>query len=149
MTVTANIVNENNVALQDLIGQRDRFYAGIGIKKEEYFVADAESNVELVWVLVEKDGEAIGMGGLAFHGDDVEVKSIYITNAARGTGASKIIMSKLESIAKGRGIDELVLETTSMMPAAIGLYTKIGYTISEPFGGRRHNGANLFMKKAI
>lgn len=59
--------------------------------------------------------------------DALEVKRVYVSPAARGTGVSVQIMRELERIAIERGRARLILQTGDRQPDAVALYRKLGY----------------------
>jgi GNAT superfamily N-acetyltransferase len=60
--------------------------------------------------------------------DDVgEIKRMYVTPGARGTGVAAALLAALEDAARERGMRRLVLETGLKQPEAIRFYEKNGY----------------------
>jgi len=82
-----------------------------------------------------RGGEPVACGGLrpidAEHG---EIKRMFATPAARGTGAAVAVLRALEAAARERGWTRLVLETGVEQPDAIRFYTREGYEPIEKFG---------------
>jgi GNAT superfamily N-acetyltransferase len=95
-----------------------------------------------VAVLAVEDDRAVGHAALRpYHdeqgefGDELEVKKVFVDPEARGTGASRALMTWLEEYAVSKGIGSLVLQTGPLQIAAIALYEKLGYRAIEPYGG--------------
>jgi N-acetylglutamate synthase-like GNAT family acetyltransferase len=66
------------------------------------------------------DGEATGCGALRLLGNGTaEVKRMYVTPQARGTGVATRILRVLEGHARPHGISALVLSTGVKQPDAI------------------------------
>jgi GNAT superfamily N-acetyltransferase len=62
-------------------------------------------------------GEAVGCGGLKFHGDaPAEVKRMWIAPAARGLGLGRRLLTELEARAAAYGVTVLRLEPTAAWP---------------------------------
>ncbi|HEY4625129.1 MAG TPA: GNAT family N-acetyltransferase, partial [Blastococcus sp.] len=92
--------------------------------KEEPGAKPSAADVSVVLVAREDDGTPLGCGALRALGEDVaEVKRMYVVPAARGRGVSKAVLAALEDAARERGWTTLRLETGSLQPEAIGLYT--------------------------
>ncbi|MGB8963058.1 MAG: GNAT family N-acetyltransferase [Pseudonocardiaceae bacterium] len=90
------------------------------------------------------DGTAMACGGWRAHEPgpeftegDSEVKRMYVVPAARGRGLSRVLLVELERRAIASGRRRLVLETGTVQPEAIGLYTSSGYTEIPRFGPYR------------
>jgi ribosomal protein S18 acetylase RimI-like enzyme len=72
--------------------------------------------------------EAVGCGGLKFHGDaPAEVKRMWVSPAARGLGLGRRLLTELEAHAAARGVTTLRLETNGTLAEAISLYRSAGY----------------------
>ena len=73
-------------------------------------------------------------GGWRSHGSDAEVKRMYVTPRARGTGRARRILAELELTARAAGHERMILETGSKQPEAVSLYRSAGYETIAPFG---------------
>ena len=72
--------------------------------------------------------EAVGCGGLKFHGDaPAEVKRMWVAPAVRGLGLGRRLLAELEAHAAARGVTVLRLETNGTLAEAISLYRTAGY----------------------
>ena len=90
------------------------------------------------------DSEPVAMGGWRRHGDDhpetawaqpvVEVKRMYVADAARGRGFARAMLAHLEESARRAGARWLLLETGQRQPEAVQLYRSCGYQPVPPFG---------------
>jgi len=79
-------------------------------------------------VLAVQDGRAIGTARLLEVDGRAKIGRVAVLLEARGTGAGRLLMDRLEEIAVGRGLREAVLDAqVSVMP----FYAKRGY---EPIG---------------
>lgn len=100
---------------------------------------DPPAGVFLVGYL---DGAPVAAGGWRTmdagpegHADgDAEVKRMYVAPEARGRGLARRILAELEDGAAAAGRTRMVLETGTMQPEAIALYTSCGYAPVEKFG---------------
>lgn len=68
--------------------------------------------------------------------------SILITKQAQGHGLGALLLARCESDAKTRGCTHLSLEVRADNRAAIGLYLKHGYEITDSLPGYYHDGSN-------
>ena len=77
----------------------------------------------------------------------VEVKSMFVTDAARGRGLARAMIEHMLEAARQRGYRSAWLETGSRdaSAAARGLYTAFGFTFCPPFAGYREDPESVFM----
>ena len=81
------------------------------------------------------DGAPVAMGGVRRHGpDDAEIKRMYVDASCRGRGFSRVVLARLEELARELGASRVILETGHKQPEAMALYESSGYTEIEPFG---------------
>ncbi len=88
------------------------------------------------------DGVPVAMGGwrrrdgvTAFgRTRAAEIKRMYVAPAARRRGHARTVLAHLESTAHDAGADLMVLETGTMQPEAIAMYTAAGYRRIDDFG---------------
>lgn len=80
------------------------------------------------------NGEAVGCGGVALCGDYAEVKRMYVREAARGHGAGKALLARIEREAREGAKPVLRLETGIHQIAAIALYEGWGFRPCGVFG---------------
>lgn len=91
----------------------------------------------------------VGTGALARKGDYGEVKSMFTSPEARGSGAAGAILDAIEAKARALGLPMLRLETGNTLHAAHRLYERHGFTYSGPFGAYLEDPASLFMEKPL
>ena len=88
-----------------------------------------------VFLVAEVDGRPAGCGGWRSFGDGVaEVKRMFTVAEHRNRGVARAVLAELERTAAAAGIEELVLETGTVQPEAIGLYESSGYRPVDGFG---------------
>lgn len=102
------------------------------------------------------DGAALGCIGLIAVEEDAldhapwgEMKSVYVSPAARGAKLGLRLIAALEAHARGLGLAAIRLETGPLNPAAIELYRRAGYVPRGPFGGYQPGPYSLFMEKSL
>ncbi|KJR45548.1 acetyltransferase [Desulfosporosinus sp. I2] len=81
--------------------------------------------------------------------NSVELKRIFVVNDQRGQGLAKLIVSKLEEIAKSRGYKYAVLETGIKQHEAINLYKSCGYCTIANYEPYTENTNSVCMKKNL
>ena len=99
------------------------------------------------------DGETLlGCGALKRHDAMLgEVKSMHTAAAARRRGVGRLLLDRIEAMARDRGLTRLSLETGSPDGFAAGraLYASQGFAPCEPFADYRPDPFSVFMTKRI
>lgn len=84
--------------------------------------------------IAEHNDEIIGCGMTHDIGGGVcEIKRMFVTYAARGTGAGRAIFIAAMGQARQDGYHRMVLDTTTRLNEAIALYQSLGFVEIEPF----------------
>jgi putative acetyltransferase len=99
-----------------------------------------------------KAGQAVAMGGYkVIAPGEGEVKSMHVTQAARGQGAGARILDMILNHARGAGLTRLSLETGSLegSAAARRLYERAGFTYCPPFGSYVDDPMSVFMTRPL
>ncbi|HVI91619.1 MAG TPA: GNAT family N-acetyltransferase [Dongiaceae bacterium] len=96
------------------------------------------------------NGDAIGCAALvAGEGGEGELKRMFVDDAARGRGAGRALLARIEATAQAKGIHVLQLETGGEQPEALGLYRAAGFRERGPFGAYKPDPLSLFMEKQL
>ncbi|MCP2247081.1 GNAT family N-acetyltransferase [Lentzea aerocolonigenes] len=98
------------------------------------------------------DGTPVSCGGWRVHSeleDAAEIKRMYVADALRGKGLSRLILSNLEDTARAAGHRRMVLETGLRQPEAIGLYLATGYEPIDNFGVYRDHPESRCFGKSL
>jgi GNAT superfamily N-acetyltransferase len=74
------------------------------------------------------DGKPVGTVGAIDRGDEVYVRSMAVTPAARGTGVGLALLDAVTRFAVDTGARRLRLSTTPFLHSAIRLYERAGFT---------------------
>jgi ribosomal protein S18 acetylase RimI-like enzyme len=99
-------------------------------------------------LLIRSDGQPVGIGGIRhLNTDTPEVKSMYLSPAARGTGLGPRLLAALEGIATERGCPAVRLDTSDHLTAAIALYRRAGYTEIPRYNDNPH--ADLWFERRL
>jgi putative acetyltransferase len=96
------------------------------------------------------DDRLIGCGAVKIMPEGYgEIKRMYVRPEARGKGIGGQILIALELYLEDRGIPVARLETGIANPEALGLYAKLGYARSTPFGSYADDPLSVFMEKRL
>ncbi len=100
------------------------------------------------------NGSAVGCAGVALFADFAEVKRMYVRPPARGSGAARALLDRLEHEARNRGLEVLRLETGVRQAAALKFYQRAGFRPCSAFGDYRAMDraaitASVFLEKRL
>jgi putative acetyltransferase len=112
-----------------------------GLKRHNVLVLGGYVGAELVACGAAKILEDDGVYG--------EIKRVFVQDAHRGRGYSKLIMQQLETHLLARGVRVARLETGIAQAEALGLYAKLGYVLRPPFGSYHPDPLSVFMEKQL
>ncbi len=105
---------------------------------------------EVRFFVARRVGVAVGCGSVVLAGDGTaEIKRMFVSEAARGSGAAGAIIAVLEDCARGEGVTALRLETGVHNHAALRLYERQGYRRRGPFADYWDDPLSVFMEKAL
>lgn len=120
-----------------------------GALQESYSQYNKLDGIEDV-VLCLSDGRAVGCASMKrFDGDAYEVKRVFVKKAYRGYGVSKMMMEKLEEVARSKGVGALVLETGKSFIPAISLYRNLAYSVVGNYGQYKGMESSVCMMKRL
>ncbi len=128
----ANItrIKRPNQDFRNLIKELDK-YLEVTDEDEHDFYDQFNSIATLnAIVIAHHEGEPVGCGAFKEHDPvTVEIKRMYVSPTARGTGLAKLILEELETWAKDAGYKRCVLETGKRQKEAVKFYQKCDYHI--------------------
>lgn len=99
--------------------------------------------------LASRDGADVGMAGVYEFDDGWSVMGMWLTPAARGTGALEALVNACESVAQDAGATSVALGVMEDNPRGRRAYARLGYDYT---GAREHvrDGRDeLFMAKTL
>jgi GNAT superfamily N-acetyltransferase len=95
-------------------------------------------------------GAAIGCGAVVINADGTgELKSFFVTPAARGGGTGAGLIAAAESAARAGGVRHLRLETGVFSAPALALYRRAGFTPCAAFAPYRPDPWSVFLEKRL
>jgi putative acetyltransferase len=107
-----------------------------------------------VLVIARVDGAAAGSGALMAHAPvdglrALEVKRMLVRPQFRGRGISKLVLRRLEAIARERDAQKLVLMCGPRQPEALRLYKTCGYSQRSAYGKNVDHPLSIFFEKTL
>ncbi|WP_136636509.1 GNAT family N-acetyltransferase [Pseudooceanicola onchidii] len=118
--------------------------------EENHFLSHAALAQPEVRFFTARDGaETLGTAALKLCDGYGEVKSFFVTDAARGRGVGAALLRQIEDTARAEGLTLLRLETAELLDAACRLYERNGFARRGPFGAYQANGTSVFMEKSL
>lgn len=96
-----------------------------------------------------KGKDIIGTAALKIYEGYGEIKSMFVAEAARGSGAADALMRQLEDTARSANLPVVKLETGNVLYAAHKLYRRHGFTDCGVFGDYVEANSSIFMEKAL
>ncbi|OWU86507.1 hypothetical protein ATO6_06825 [Oceanicola sp. 22II-s10i] len=118
-------------------------------ESNHYLGPDDYAGDHMRFLIARKGPETVGCVALAIRDGYGEIKSLFVDEAARGTGASGALMRAIEDIARDEGLPLIRLETGDTLTAARRLYAALGYAERGPFGEYGHDPRSVYMEKPL
>lgn len=120
-------------------------------KPEERFHLDLEGlrQPHIRFFVGRIDSRAVGCVALALFGSWGEVKSMYVEEAARGSGMAAVLLGQVEIEARAAGCHTLRLETGITLARALAFYERHGFQRRGPFGNYQPIPTSVFMEKPL
>lgn len=133
------LLQQSHALMQSLFPPEDNYYLEIDdlVAPDIYFFTAREGDTFL------------GTGALRLKPDYGEVKSMFVSEAARGKGVAAALLRQIEDTAREEGITILKLETGNVLHAAHRLYARHGFTDCGVFGDYVTAKSSLFMEKQL
>ncbi|PJI92998.1 putative acetyltransferase [Yoonia maricola] len=133
------LLKQSHALMKSLFPPEDNFYLDIDdlVAPSIHFYAAREG------------GDILGTGALMIKPDYGEVKSMFVSEAARGKGVAAAILRQIEDTAREEGVSILKLETGNLLHAAHRLYARHGFTNCGVFGDYVTAKSSLFMEKPL
>lgn len=118
-------------------------------ESNHYLGVDALLAPEIRFYVAHDGDRMIGTGALAVKDGYGELKSMFVDQDARGSGAGAALVTQLIVRAKLEHLPMLKLETGSLLHAAHRMYERAGFTRCGPFGDYVEDEFSLFMEKTL
>jgi putative acetyltransferase len=113
---------------------------------DQYNKSDGIKHVVLAYAA----GMPVGCGAIkGYAPGTAELKRMFVPLSWRGQGIASQVLKELEAWAAELHFTELILETGTAMPEAIGLYKKHGYGLIPNYGQYAGKALSVCMSKNI
>ncbi|MEJ6396917.1 GNAT family N-acetyltransferase [Yoonia sp. 208BN28-4] len=133
------LLKQSHALMESLFPPEDNFYLDIN-----------DLTADHIRFYTAREGqEVLGTGALAIKSDYGEVKSMFVSEAARGKGVAAALLRQIEDTARDEGLPILKLETGNVLHAAHRLYERHGFTKCGAFGDYADAKSSIFMEKPL
>ena len=133
------LLKQSHALMQSLFPPEDNFYLDI-----DDLVAP---NIHFYTARMGDD--ILGTGALMVKADYGEVKSMFVSESARGKGVAAALLRQIEDTARDEGLTMLKLETGNVLHSAHRLYARHGFAECGVFGDYVTAKSSIFMEKAL
>ncbi len=133
------LLQASHALMQSLFAPEDNHFLSV----------DALCGPDIRFFSARRGDQIVGCAALALRDGYGEVKSMFVTPKARGTGAADALMRQIEDAARAEELPWLRLETGDTLEAAHRLYRRHGFKTCGAFGGYTANAASVFMEKPL
>jgi len=114
-----------------------------------YLSIDALCTPEIRFFIAREGDTVLGCAALANKGDYGEMKSMFVSEDARGKGVADALIRQLEDYARELDLPVIRLETGDLLHTAHRLYERHGFVKCAPFGDYVANKTSVFMEKRL
>jgi putative acetyltransferase len=151
MMITLQIEKPDRQEIIELIKQLDGYLKSLYPPESNHLLDISTLMGENIIFLTAKDGTRyVGCGALRlFKGQYAEIKRMYVVPSERGKGVAYRLLTELQRLAAGAGLQILRLETGIHQLEALNLYEKFGFCRIEPFGEYTADPLSLCFEKRI
>lgn len=149
--ITLALESPRQPAVIRLLDMSDAYAASLYPAESNHMLdLDSLEKPEVSFLVARRDGEIVGCASIVEAGDGTaEIKRMFVDPEARGLRLGKLLLDRLESLAREKGLTALRLETGISQPEALGLYRNSGYREIGPFGSYQPDPLSLFMEKPL
>ena len=133
------LLQASHTLMERLFPPEDNHYLSIG----------ALCTPDIRFFIAREGDTVLGCAALANKGDNGEVKSMFVSEDARGKGVADALMRQLEDCARELDLSVMRLETGDLLHAAHRLYERHGFVKCGPFGNYQANKTSVFMEKRL
>jgi DNA-binding MarR family transcriptional regulator len=115
------------------------YYAELGERFEQGFDPGRSLPADGAELIVATlHGEPVGCGAVLIDGPIAQIKRMWVSPVARGTGLGRRLLDNLEERAVAAGATTAHLETNKSLTEAIGMYRSAGYQEVPAFNDERY-----------
>ncbi|MEY1554061.1 GNAT family N-acetyltransferase [Yoonia sp. R2331] len=133
------LLQASHALMKSLFPPEDNFYLDIN-----------DLTADHIRFFIAREGETIfGTGALALKDTYGEVKSMFVSETARGRGIADALLRQIEDEARANALPVLKLETGNVLHAAHKLYRRHGFVDCGVFGDYSAAKSSIFMEKPL
>ncbi len=133
------LLHASHALMQSLFPPEDNFYLDIN-----------DLTADHIRFFIAREGDSVlGTGALALKDGYGEVKSMFVSEAARGRGVADALLRQIEDEARAEALPILKLETGNVLHAAHRLYRRHGFVDCGVFGDYVAAKSSIFMEKPL
>ncbi len=148
--IAIELENPDQPEIHSLLAASDAYMAGLYPAESNHLLdIGALTRPEVKFLVARLHGQAVGCGAVVQSADWAELKRMFVSPAARGRNIGRLLLMRLEAIARAIGVTRLRLETGIKQPEALGLYRSAGFVEIGPFGAYGPDPLSLFMEKSL
>ena len=133
------LLKASHAMMQSLFPPEDNFFLSI----------DDLCAENIHFFTAREDGVVLGTGALAVKDGYGEIKSMFVSEDARGKGVGDALLRQIEDQAKIEFLRVLKLETGDVLHAAHRLYARHGFLPCGVFGDYSEAASSIFMEKTL
>ncbi|WP_342069901.1 GNAT family N-acetyltransferase [Yoonia algicola] len=133
------LLKQSHALMQSLFAPEDNFYLDI----------DDLMAPNIYFYTARMGDEVLGTGALMVKANYGEVKSMFVSESARGKGVAAALLRQIEDTARDEGLSMLKLETGNVLHPAHRLYARHGFMECGVFGDYVTAKSSIFMEKAL
>jgi GNAT superfamily N-acetyltransferase len=133
--LTVKRTTGNDADLKELVMQLDKFLWSVYKQGMEYFGQFNYVDEDHRAIVIYSNRKPVGCGCLReIDAKTTEIKRMFVLPQERNKGIAGLVLHELEKWAKELGYKKVILETGDRLTAAIHLYQKHQYKITENYG---------------
>lgn len=135
----AALLRASHALMQSLFPPEENFFLEI----------DALCAPDIRFFTARIDDRVLGTGALAIRDGYGEVKSMFVSETARGQGVAGALLERIQAEARALGLPCLRLETGNLLHDAHRLYARHGFAPRGPFGDYPDAPSSIFLEKTF
>lgn len=148
MTLTVSVEDPGGVTAMLLDG--DAFSAALYPAESNHMLdVDSLRRANVTFVVARLGADPVGTGAVVANDGWAEIKRMWVSVDARGSGAAQAIYQFLETRMRQLGLNVLRLETGIYNDAALRFYERNGFSRIGPFEPYVEDPYSVFMEKRL
>ncbi len=146
MSLTVRVTDPHLPAATALLQASHALMQAMFSPEENHFLSiDELCGPEITFFTASNGAQMLGCAALAARPAYGEIKSMFVSDAARGQGVGAALIARLIQEARAQGLADLKLETGTGLDSALRLYERHGFRRCGPFGDYEANQTSIFM----